>query len=292
MADLIAASILVCVACVVFAVLVRRGAERLSLWGQAVAGAGLVLVAPLHVVGLRFAPWLVRAVPVSNLVVLSNPLPLVAAGLAGLVGCHLAAKPARRWLYTVLLTAVGAYSLAGRIRPLADSHMDLWRNGVCIQSSLVTCSAAAAATLLRAHGIRTTEAEMVGLCRVTSRGTDYLGLCRGLKLRTRGTQWRVRPVSGDLRALRDACSDGPVVLSVGLPGMGADDPRYETEWGWRRGQAHTVVLFGFGREGLVEIGDPAVGREHWSEEAVEVLWRGRGFRLAREHARGPGNAPQ
>jgi hypothetical protein len=41
----------------------------------------------------------------------------------------------------------------------------------------------------------------------------------------------------------------------------------------------TVVLFCFGPDGKVEVGDPAVGREQWRVQDLEVLWHGEGVEM-------------
>ena len=123
---------------------------------------------------------------------------------------------------------------------------------------------------------------MIRLCKTTMHGTSMLGLYRGLKLKTAGTPWRVEVVTGDIDTLRSACADGPLILSVGLPRCGAADTRFETDWGWQRGRKHAVVLFGFTGDGRVEMGDPSVGREHWREEGIRVLYRRQALRLVRQ----------
>ena len=54
---------------------------------------------------------------------------------------------------------------------------------MCLQTSQVTCPAAAWATLLRYHGIEVTEAEMAGLCLTGPDGALMLGLYRGLRVK-------------------------------------------------------------------------------------------------------------
>jgi len=39
------------------------------------------------------------------------------------------------------------------------------------------------------------------------------------------------------------------------------------------------IYVGFRENNKIEIGDPAVGREHWDVESLEVLWHGQGIRL-------------
>lgn len=145
-----------------------------------------------------------------------------------------------------------------------------------MQTSKESCSPAAAATLLYAHGIRTTEQEMAELCRTSRLGTTMLGLYRGLKIKTRGTQWDVEVFRGTIPEMRGL--GGTMLITVGLKKGQDADPRYQREWGWPPGVKHTVVVFDFpGTE--VEIGDPAAGREQWTLTDLETLWYGEGLRL-------------
>ena len=230
---------------------------------------------------------LAKFLPFSNLVILSRVLVLDIACLAAIAWRRVPGKVWRKSLSVAALAAVGLYvlcaPLCGRARMVRDTGPGRWRDGVCIQSSKATCSAAAAAALLHAHGIASNEAEMIRLCLTNRKGTLVLGLYRGLKLKTRGTDWRVEVVGGNLANLRKKVRAGPLILMAGLPRGGVDDPRFERDWGWRPGQAHAVVLFGFTADSRVEIGDPSVGREHWRVEDLQVLWRGQALCLTRRH---------
>ena len=48
--------------------------------------------------------------------------------------------------------------------------------------------------------------------------------------------------------------------------------------GLETGVPHSVVAFKIDDK-RIEIGDPAIGREHWPLEALDVLWHGVAFRL-------------
>jgi len=121
---------------------------------------------------------------------------------------------------------------------------------------------------------------MVDLC-LTHNGTPRLGLYRGLRLKTRGTPWRVEVFSGDVANLRARTAEGPAILFVGLRRGQPVDPRYARDWGWTPGLRHVVVLFGFQERSFLDIGDPAAGRERWRSEALDVLWDGQALLLTR-----------
>jgi hypothetical protein len=160
---------------------------------------------------------------------------------------------------------------------------DVWTDGVSRQSTDATCSAAAAATLLRAHDIPATEREMAELCLTRRQGTNWQGLYRGLKLKTAGTPWDVEVFHCNLRELQATLS-GPAILTVQL-GPNQTDQRYIDDFGWIPGLSHSAVLFRFSPDGLlVEMGDPSVGREEWSTDDLRILWTGKGMRLVRRTA--------
>jgi len=225
--------------------------------------------------------WWARLLPFSNVLVLANLLPIFAGTVAPLCWQLAPGKAWRRALVAAAIPAISLFTVIHQVAGGARSGRDAWVGDVCIQTSETTCSAACAATTLRAHGIAATEQEMIELCRTGPRGTTTLGLYRGLKLKTKGTDFRVEVVLDDMESLREASDAAPMVLVVGLPARGADDPRFEQDWGWRRGTSHAVVLFGFTDDGRVKMGDPSIGREHWRVEGVRVLWRGEAFALRR-----------
>jgi len=246
------------------------------------AGAALAFGVCAFIVGFTFhlsdKIVLARLLPFSSVIVLGDWLPPAVALLAGLAWRRMPGGPWRKAVLVVPLVAICGLRSYGRlfgdVPPLGQAR---WKAGVCRQTSQASCSPAAAATLLAARGIDATEAEMAALCLTRDAGTSMLGLYRGLKLKTRGTRWDVEAFRGDIESLRR--EPGPVILSVRLdPGPGVD-ARYQQLWGWAPGVNHTVVFFGFAGDGKTDVGDPAIGREHWREEDVRVLWHGEGIRL-------------
>src|SRR5262249_9190240 len=151
---------------------------------------------------------------------------------------------------------------------------------------------ASAATLLHWYQIAATEQEMAELCLTRQDGTYWQGLYRGLKLKTRGTDWDVEVFSGkDLLDLQKMTLDGPGILTVGLPDDAPAYRIYQYDWGWVPGVSHSVVLFRFLPRQQVRVGDPSLdeGQENWSRNDLQVLWRGRGIRLV---PRGKRDEPQ
>jgi hypothetical protein len=280
MVDLISGALVIgSLAAAIFA-LFGRLSRRFS-YGQQVALAASVVAALLYYVStlwydVRMARWL----PVSNLVIVGNWLPLIAAALAALVWRQLEVQPARRAL---CLAGLGSAALLSMVYPLlgaAPECRDRWdKLGTCLQSTERTCSPAAAATLLRQHGIAATEQEMAELC-LTREGTSWLGLFRGLKLKTAGTPYDVEVVACTASQLEDFRGQ-PLLLSVGLPRGGQHDPAYTHEFGWQPGVNHSVVLLRYDAAGNALVADPALEmcREYWSPEMLDTLWRGYAFRL-------------
>jgi hypothetical protein len=127
------------------------------------------------------------------------------------------------------------------------------------------------------HGIPATEQEMSQLC-VTRSGTMWQGIYRGLKLKTRETQYDVEVFSGSIDELRQM-TPGALIVAAGLERGANIDPIYHEQWGWKPGVLHTVLLFDFVENDRVEMADPDVGCEQWTVEDLRVLYRGRGMRL-------------
>ena len=266
----------VSVGTLLLAILVGQRVSRRTATLLCVLVVGLIVA---HVMWVSDRAWVARVLPVSSVIILGNALPPLVAALAGLAWRLIPGHVVRRSLLLLpLVVLCGHRSIAPAFATPPPRAGNRWRQQVCIQTSPATCSAAAAATLLRAHGIDTTEAEMVRLCLTGERGTAAHGLYRGLKLKTAGTPWDVEVFDTDAAGLR-AMAPSACILTVRLDATAGIDPRYEQLWGWTPGVQHTVVFFRFTEDGKVEMGDPAVGREHWSAKDLHVLWHGEGVRL-------------
>ncbi len=243
-------------------------------------GFAVMLVLGWYLIwGCELSFWS-RLLPLSNLVVIGNLVPLCCAVLAGLARVTSPGSPRRRAIPVLAILGLGLFATVKPMLGQPPPCGDLWSDGICFQSSTVTCTAASAATLLREHGISATEAEMAGLC-LTRKGTGWKGLFRGLTLKTRGTEWTVSVRDFSFEQLRN--EHGPLILDVGVP-LGATVPAiYTTEYGWQPGILHSVIFFGFRDGDRVSIAEPTpgVGREEWSAEDLRILFRGRAYQLSK-----------
>ena len=237
---------------------------------------------------LRRQAWMGWLLPFSSVVILADWTPLAGGVLAGLAWHRIPGGRRRKSVAVGALILLGLFPLTRSFLGEPPLCFDQWQDGVCLQTSHTSCSAAAAATLLALHGIPGTEEELARLCLTQRRGTTFFGVYRGLKLKTAGTPWDVEIVVGSPSRLSEL--RGPTILEVGLASTQGVDPRYHQEWGWQPGQVHCVVLLGFDGSDLVRIADPSVGREHWETDHLRVLWRGIGLRLRPRVARDRPNA--
>lgn len=258
-------------------------------WTAAAVLAGVVVIF-LFAVFAHGELWLAQVLPLPNVIVLGNLLPLGAGFLVGVLAAVDRLPVWRRATWMLVLSAAGACTLASSFPSGGRIARSMWSfDGVCLQTSDTSCSAGAAATLLADHGIPAGEQEMADLCLTKSRGTPILGLYRGLRLKTRDTQWDVRILRCDLEELRRA-GGSPILLPIQMGEIGVDDGRENTPRSEPLpGVGHAVVLFGFAPDGRAEIGDPArsrnQGRVLWTWERLRAAYRGEGIRLVkRSHA--------
>ena len=224
--------------------------------------------------------WIARLLPFSNVVILGNLFPPLVAFLSGLAWHRLPTLKIRKLILLIPLIILSWTGIAQLLFSSPPRMGNRWTRRVCLQTSESSCSAAAGATLLAAYGIPSTEHEMAELCLTRPAGTSMLGLYRGLKLKTNGTNLKPLPFTGLSIDELAKTATGPVLLSVELlPGETLSE-KYQ-QYGFGVGVRHSVVVFRFLPNNLVEVGDPATGRERWSFDDLRVLWHGEAIRLVK-----------
>ena len=248
--------------------------SKLKLLGKRIFAAIIVALIVSFSVWLLDSRLILQLLPFQAAIVYGNFLIPLAAILVGILWKFPKRPIWRRLIFSlpILLVAYG-YNL-NQMRAKTPHCGDKWHTGVCLQTRQSSCSAAAAATLLRSHGIDTNEKEMAQLCLTTEKGTYLHGLYRGLKIKTKNLPIQIQTGSADIDFLRQK-DNLPLIISVKLTAqMNVWDPRYARDWGWIVDVDHTVVLFGFASEHRIDIGDPGTGRELWDLQALEDLWQG------------------
>jgi hypothetical protein len=240
--------------------------------------AALLLLAYLKFVWKT--AFLVTVFPHSSIPIVSNLFLIAAAFLAAITWTHGYGTKKRRVLFGLTLYSIAVYST---IEPLLgqppfcfnkwQSHRD-YEFPISRQTSGYSCTAAAAATLLRMNGIPAQESEMAELC-LTRKGTTWQGLYRGLTLKTAGLPFRVEIIECPLAELENRLP-APAVISVGIDPDKPYSRKYVHAGGWQPGMRHSVVLLGFRpHSDRVAIADPSVGFEEWNTRDMNTLWRGR-----------------
>ena len=260
----------------VLALLTRKASRAIRI-------ALVVLAIVWIVINGRFLfdlPLLTRVFPFTNMLVLGSLQPFALGMLFGAAWHEIHGRWIKRGILITLGAGVCWWQCYGFLFRETPRTQDRWKGEVCRQSSHATCSAAAAVTLLKLHGISSSESEMAALCFTSEYGTTKFGLYRGLKIKTAGTAWEPRalPMQTDALLTGGLC---PAVISVRIDHGQPVDPRYQRDWGWEPGVSHTVVLLGFRDDGKIDIADPSVGLEQWDVQGIRDLWKGQGFYLAR-----------
>lgn len=211
--------------------------------------------------------------PLKHAVVLFNLVPLfLAAAVAMLIATH--PKALRRTvLYALLLFSADFYFWGGAFyTPFAT--LDRWDRECCLQTTEYSCGAAAAATLLKLHGIEARESDMMKPCLTSFRGTSFWGLYHGLREMAGAHGKRV--IVSDASAADFITLNKPAIVFVMLNAeLDKKDKRYSRDWGWMVNSAHAVVFLGMTRDGRARIADPRLGIERWKVEGLEQLWQKR-----------------
>lgn len=277
MSDLVFGLIIMTLLCVALFCLGLRMGRLHSKAATRIFAVLTVLAVFAYTAFLWNSPNLVVLLPFSNLIVTGNWFPPAAAFLGGLVFDLLPVS--RRRSTECLLIGASAFCLVYPLLGTAPQcHETYDSDGRCIQSTDATCSAACAASLLRSHGIWATEQEMAELC-LTRQGTQWQGLYRGLKTKTRDTNWDVEVVTCPAEQLR--YYPGELILTVGLDPAQEGADELVQEFGWDSNVWHSVIQIGTDPQGNPLIFDPSpgYGKERWLASQLGTLYRGHALRL-------------
>lgn len=226
-----------------------------------------IIAMAVYLACLWNSPLLVALLPFSSAVILGNWLVPGGGFLAGILMSSRSIHPLRRGFLACSLLLLCVYSLISPLLGTAPRCANVEFERILeFQTTETTCSAACAAGLLRLHGIAATEREMADLC-LTRRGTHWLGVYRGLKLKTAGTEW---DVVAERLTIPEILSAGhtPGVLSLSLHGWAASRTQ-DTELSGLSG--HSVILLGQRRPGEAAVFDPSpdYGFDVWTEVALQ-----------------------
>lgn len=282
MLDLIVAALIVASASAITLILGYRVGGLRKRWPSIavlIAAGGLY---GLYLLFIRDSVLLVQMIPFSSVPILGDPAPWVASLSAGVLLAQHRVVLVRRVMIAGLVVAVGWHEpVRALITQRPDTH-NSWNQGVCLQTTYSTCGPAALTTLLKLHGVETTEGRMAELCLTSSNGTHLTGLYRGLVLQApAGTTVKAESMGVD--ELSASPERLPAVVSLMLTReMDRAEPRYAENWGWDIGVMHSVVLLAFQDDGHVLVADPGAGPERWLERGLRELWTGEVLYLERD----------
>ena len=246
--------------CMAGAWLQKRGGRILMVLALALVTAG----GAAYMLWIWDRPVLARILPYSNAIVLGNWLPIAAAFFIGVCIQTQSIAFIRRF---VLATALGCLCGFSLISPLLGDAPEcgiLDHSGRIFefQTTRQTCSAACAAGLLRLHGIDATEEELATLC-LTRSGTHWLGVFRGLKIKTAGTEWDVIVEEVTPKQLTHSENTSGVLALTFKP----EAAEHSIESGFGTEVGHTVVCLGTCQKSeTLEVFDPSpdYGFESWN----------------------------
>ena len=226
------------------------------------------LVTAVYLQYLWDRPLLSRLLPFSGAVILGNWLPLVGSFFLGVCLKTERITQLRRIVLATAMVGISGYSLAKPMLGHPPACVPSFNNRTLdFQTTNQTCSAACAASLLRMHGISATEDELARIC-LTRRGTHWLGVYRGLKLKTVNTNWDV--VAEEVNPM-DLFGSKPNfgILAMSFQAAG-ENQVVDPEWGFESDVGHTVLVLQSRSPKSLDVFDPSpeYGHETWNQEVL------------------------
>lgn len=269
--------ILGCFCCLAFSAgckISRHHSSSVQLYAQLLATALL----PLYFATLWEHPILATIFPVSGLIILGNWLPLWASFFLGIYANTKTVSRSRRISLGIVTSCSIAYST---MAPSFGTAPECGTQDRILQyqTTPYTCSAACAASILNLHEIQATEGELAQLC-LTRQGTHWMGLYRGLMLKTSGTNWTVTVEPFNNMTLNQIVA--PCILAVNVDTSAFEN---EIDHGFQQDVGHSVVYLGKSPGDGCVVFDPApeFGMEDWLPSMRSSLKSGVILRLVPRH---------
>ena len=229
-------------------------------------------------------PRLTTLLPSSDLIILGNWLPCWAAFFVGVYLTSPGSGRARKSALSVLTLLLATYStIAPVIGQPPECGISDSSETLTYQTSPYTCSAACATSLLRLYGIEATEKELTELC-LTREGTHWMGVYRGLKLKTANSEWTVVAEEYSEAAINRNVHT-PSILALNLDVSAFAE---HVDHGFQSDTGHSVVCLGNDGRAGVAVFDPSpdYGSEYWTDSIFRCV---RGGVILRLVARDPKN---
>ncbi len=241
-----------------------------------VAAASLMLC---YLVFFWNRPILAGWFPTSGLIILGNWLPIWGSFFLGMYIQSNAVCLPRRTVIGALTLVLVAYSGFAPIlgEPPHVSNREQSMGALQQQTTPFTCSAACAVSLLRLHGLEATESELAELC-LTREGTHWMGLYRGMMLKTEGTEWTVAVEEIDQDTVY--LVNSPSILALDIDTSVFPD---ELDHGFHSEVGHSVVYLGRTSPTCLTVFDPSpdYGIEDWNSEILGCVKGGVALKLVR-----------
>jgi hypothetical protein len=221
-------------------------------------------------------------VPDASVVFLSNLMPMLLCFAAGLASeANALTQLTRPLALASFLLWASAYALTPYVRPMLFpveiDRQSQWRGDVCLQTHCSTCAPAAAATLLHLRGLISNEREMVEACLTSARGTEPLGLYRGLALAAERSRRTARVARSDPQQW--AAYDQ--LPNIALVRLGCSPQLGSSRWLLGpRSEGHAIVVLGRDVHGNWLIADPAFGTTSWTDDQFQSRFTGDAIYLA------------